>query len=260
MDQITAAADVLLDARLTQQQVPGLPKPFSVSEAYQIQTVVTQRLLAHFGGQLIGYKIGCTNEAAQQFLGLDRPFHGRLFSAFTQLSPAQIPPDDFFMIVIEPEFAFEMAVDLPPRSEPYTQPEVTAAVGDMLPAIEIVDSRYLDWTTAGAAQLIADSASHGAFVHGEQTDAWCKVDLTQHRMQLIINGAVSQTGRGEVVLGHPLNALTWLVNTLREQGIGLSRGNLVTTGVCVPQVYNAQSGDNIVADFGSLGRVSLVVA
>jgi len=58
------------------------------------------------------------------------------------------------------------------------------------------------------------------------------------------------------VLGHPLNALEWLVNSLGARGLGLKAGQYVTTGVTT-EVYMAQRGDRIMADFGAVGAVEL---
>ncbi len=262
MTKIAAAADLLFQVRQTRQRLPDFPdscRPTNLTEAYDVQDAVTERLLAHHGGRQHGYKIGCTNAAAQKFLGLDGPFHGALFSALTYHSPVQLSTQDFFRCVIEPEFAFEMQVDLPPKTGAYHETEIAAAVGSVIPAIEIVDSRYTDWTQAGAIGLVADSASHGVWVRGEKINHWQDLDLAQHEMRLLVNGAVNQIGRGEVVLGHPLKALTWLANALNERGKNLKAGQVITTGVCVNQVYDAQAGETIVADFGVLGQVEVVL-
>jgi len=58
------------------------------------------------------------------------------------------------------------------------------------------------------------------------------------------------------VLGHPLNALEWLVHRLHAQGIGLKAGEYVTTGVTT-DIYDAQVGDHLIADFGPVGAVEL---
>ncbi|MBI1893372.1 MAG: hypothetical protein HYS14_04600 [Candidatus Rokubacteria bacterium] len=65
------------------------------------------------------------------------------------------------------------------------------------------------------------------------------------------------TGRGEAVLGHPLNALAWLANELPKWGRSLKAGEFVTTGTCT-DIYVAKAGDNIQADFGTLGSVEVV--
>ena len=260
MTQVNEAADLLLNARLTGQPIPGLPAdcyPVDLLQAYAIQNSLVEKLLQQLGGQIIGYKIACTNEAAQKVLNLDSPFFGRLFSATTFTSPTRLETDTFHMRVIEPEFAFEMAQDLPPRPTPFTRDEVTAAIGAIIPSIEIVDSRYQQWTTVGPACLIADQAAHGAWVRGQKEADWQHLDLATHKVELWVNGKLSQTGNGSVVLGHPLNALTWLANALREQNRGLQAGDWVTTGVCIDELYNAQSGDVVKADFGMLGEVEV---
>jgi 2-oxo-3-hexenedioate decarboxylase len=56
-----------------------------------------------------------------------------------------------------------------------------------------------------------------------------------------------------------LNSLVWLANTLCDQGKALKPGDLVSTGVCT-DVYLAEPGDHIVADFGALGKVEISFA
>ncbi|MBF0290015.1 MAG: fumarylacetoacetate hydrolase family protein [SAR324 cluster bacterium] len=110
---------------------------------------------------------------------------------------------------------------------------------------------------SGAPSLIADNAANGAWVQGPASSAdWRKLDLSAHSVTLIVNGETKLIGSGAEVLGHPLNPLVWLANALREKGMGLKAGNLITTGVCT-DVYFAEPGDHIVADFGVLGQAEL---
>jgi 2-keto-4-pentenoate hydratase len=67
------------------------------------------------------------------------------------------------------------------------------------------------------------------------------------------------TGHGRNVLGDPCVALTWLANELRELGLTLKSGEVVTTGTC-HQPLPLQSGDERVADFGDIGQVSVKIA
>ncbi len=150
-----------------------------------------------------------------------------------------------------------MAKDLPPKSAGYSRAEVVAAIGAIIPSIEIVDSRYQEWTAVGAVSLIADQAVHGAWVRGEPVADWQSLDLATHQVQLWVNGELSQTGNGAAVLGHPLNVLTWLANALNTQGRALNAGDMITTGVCVDKVYYADPDDEIRVNFGSLGMVEV---
>ena len=63
-------------------------------------------------------------------------------------------------------------------------------------------------------------------------------------------------GHGKNVLGDPRIALAWLANELRELGVTLKAGEVVTTGTCHPPLP-IQSGDRFEADFGALGKVSV---
>lgn len=254
------SASVLTIARFEKSRIPALPEPpAGVPEAYQQQAAVVDSWLARLGGTLAGYKIACTNAIAQQYLGTDGPFYGRLFSATVYDSPAVLDPSPFFMRVIEPEFGFTMAADLPPRATPYSRDEVSAAVGALVPAIEIVDSRYEDWTKAGVKALIVDNACHGAWVKGRAVSDWRGIDLATAPVRLLLNGAEMASGTGAAVLGHPLNALTWLANRLNEHGRGLRAGDSISTGVCTDICF-AQPGDSIVVAYEGLGEVRVSFA
>lgn len=259
VDKAGRAADLLAEARLTRRRRTCLPeecRPLTPQEGYAVQDMLVQRLLSNYGGRPVGYKIACTNKSAQELLTLNEPFYGRLLSSFVHMSPARMDPNDFFMRVVEPEFAFEMADDLPGSRVPYDSETVAAAVGAILPAIEIADSRYTEWTVVDGPSLIADNGCNGAWVRGEAYPGWRAYDLATHEVVLLINGKRVGTGRGNVIMGHPLNALTWLANMLCRLGSGLRAGDLISTGTCT-EMYLGQAGDEIRADFGSLGTVEL---
>jgi 2-keto-4-pentenoate hydratase len=254
-----SGADLLAQARINHRRLPELPDPIrpkNPGEAYVVQDDLIDRLLAHYGGSVIGYKIACTNVTAQRQLNVDAPFAGRLLSAFFFESPARVEADPFFMRVVEAEFAFEMARDLPPTAAPRSRQEIAAAVKGVLPGIEIVDSRFDDWTTIGAPSLIADNACNAAWVKGRLFNDWQAIDLAAQAVRVTVNGKFLREGSGSNVLGHPLHALEWLVHSLSDRGLGLKAGQYVTTGVTT-EVYMAERGDRITADFGPVGSVDL---
>jgi 2-keto-4-pentenoate hydratase len=257
--QVTTAAELLAQARINHQRLADLPdtaRPRTAADAYDVQDGLVERLLEHYGGSVIGYKIACTNVTAQRQLHVDGPFSGRLLSGFFHESPARVNTGQFFMRVVEAEFAFEMAHDLPPSAGPRSREEIAAAVKGVIPGIEIVDSRFDDWLTIGAPSLIADNACNAAWVKGHLLTDWREIDLGAQTVRVTVNGSLLREGKGSNVLGHPLNALEWLVNSLGARGLGLKAGQYVTTGVTT-EVYMAQRGDRIMADFGAVGAVEL---
>lgn len=254
-DQIAAASQILvkhwrdgtkldaLDARL---------RPQSRAEGYAVQAALETQSAA----TLFGWKIAATSEAGQKHINVAGPMAGRIMSDSVIADGGTAPMKGNDMRVGEPEFAFRMGRDLPPRAAPYGVDDVLAAVDTLHPAIEIPDSRFADFVSAGEAQLIADDACAHLFVLGSPATAnWRAMDLIEHRPEITLRGQ-RHIGHGKNVLGDPRVALVWLANELRGLGITLRAGQVVTTGTCHPPLP-IQAGDHFAADFGVLGQVSV---
>jgi 2-keto-4-pentenoate hydratase len=227
-------------------------RPRDRAEGYAIQAAIEPSS----AGALFGWKIAATSEAGQKHINVDGPMAGRILSETVIADGGTASMAGNEMRVGEPEFAFRMAKDLPPRSAPYTVQEVLDAVDTLHPAIEIPDSRFSDFVSAGAAQIIADNACAHLFVLGPATSAnWRAIDLVEHQAMVALRGK-QYIGQGKNVLGDPRVALAWLANELRELGVTLKAGQIVTTGTCHPPLP-IQSGDLFAADFGVLGKVSV---
>ena len=256
-EQARQAASALLWEHWQQgRRMPELPaslRPTTRDDGYAVQALLEAR--SRF--PLFGWKIAATSEAGQSHIGVDGPLAGRLLQEQVRESDARLPVGANHMRVAEPEFAFRMGRDLLPRPTPYNVDGVLAAVDTLHPAIEIPDSRYEDFSKAGAAQLIADDACAHYFVLGPATrTAWRRVDLVEHPVLGTIAGTRERQGKGANVLGDPRLALAWLVNELSGLGIALRSGQVVTTGTCmVPMPF--APGDHMIADFGTLGRVEV---
>src|SRR4051812_3150753 len=127
MDRASLAADVLFDMRLGKRTAAGLPPdavPPSLADAYRAQDQLVRKMLADFGGTAMGYRAAATNVAAQRQMDVAGPFFGTLLSATTHLSPAALPAAQFTLRIVEAEFGFEMAADVPASPIPYTAESV----------------------------------------------------------------------------------------------------------------------------------------
>ncbi|APG07290.1 2-keto-4-pentenoate hydratase [Bradyrhizobium elkanii] len=254
-DQIAAASQVLVkhwrDGTKFDALEPRL-RPLSRADGYAIQAVLENQPL----GKLFGWKIAATSEAGQKHINVAGPLAGRIMSDTVIADGGTASMKGNEMRVGEPEFAFVMGRDLPPRATPYSVDDVLAAVDTLHPAIEIPDSRFGDFVSAGEAQLIADNACAHLFVLGAATTAnWRAMDLVEERPQITLRGQ-RYLGHGKNVLGDPRVALAWLANELRGLGITLRAGEVVTTGTCHPPLP-IQAGDHFAVDFGVLGQVSV---
>ena len=230
-------------------------QPCDRAEGYAIQAKIEQ----HSAKDLFGWKIAATSEAGQKHINVDGPMAGRILFETVIPDGGTAPMAGNDMRVGEPEFAFRMGRDLPPRQAAYLVQEVLDAVDTLHPAIEIPDSRFADFVGAGAAQIIADNACAHLFVLGAPAKSdWRALDLVEERPTITLSGR-QFTGYGRNVLGDPRVALAWLANELRGLGLPLKAGQVVTTGTCHPPLP-IQSGDLFAADFGALGKVSVAFA
>lgn len=218
-DQIAAASQVLVrhwrDGSKLDALEPPL-RPQSRADGYAVQTAL--------GDRVFGWKIAATSEAGQKHINVAGPLAGRIMRDTVIADGGTASMKGNAMRVGEPEFCFRMGRDLAPRPSPYSVDEVLAAVDSLHPAIEIPDSRFTDFASAGEAQLIADNACAHLFVLGAATSAnWRAMDLVEERPQITLRGE-RYVGHGKNVLGDPRVALAWLANELRGLGITLRAG------------------------------------
>jgi 2-keto-4-pentenoate hydratase len=256
MDKSHDACELLYSHWAAGTQLESLPsnlRPASRAEGYAVQAHL-QSLTA---APLYGWKIAATSINGQHHIGVDGPLAGRILAERVIVDGGDFVLGTSLMRVAELEFAFRMAIDLVPRATPYTQDEVLSAVATLHPAIELPDSRFAHFETAGVAQLVADNACAHYFVLGPAADdSWRMLDLAAHPGKAFRNGALAEEGVGANVLGDPRIALTWLVNELSTHGMTLRGGQVVTTGTCLKPVVIAK-GQTIEGDLGPLGRVSV---
>jgi 2-keto-4-pentenoate hydratase len=250
--RIEAAAALLLAAQRAVRPRPALPKdcaPANLADAYAIQDRFVARL-----GRPAGYKIGYSNAAVQQSLGIPEPVFGRLIQGRILPSPARLPASGFATRVVETEFGVRMARALPARREPYSLAEVTESVGAVMPSFEIVDSRFEEWRKLRPVEVVADNVLHSHWVRGRERADFAGLDLAAQEVVTRIDGREASRGTGANVLGGPLLALHWLANALAQMGRGLAAGDFVTTGCCM-DILEVAPGAVAEADFGALGSV-----
>lgn len=250
-------ARTLHELRQARELVGGLPaalEPPDFAAAYAAQDA----LVALSEDTRVGYKIGATNEDAQQLLRVSEPFFGQLLTSCVHASGATLSVGSA-RVGIEPEFAYTVAQDVLPAAVPYTGESIAPFAAFVIPSIEVVWTPFQDWAAVGAPSLIAANAAQEAWIHGEPAPAGASEEIEPIHVRAYADGQLQAEGGAAAVLGHPLNALAWLANTLLEQGKQLRGGDYVTTGVCT-QLFFAEAGQSVTADFGRLGVVSLDLA
>jgi 2-keto-4-pentenoate hydratase len=221
-----------------------------VAAAYAAQELNTRRSLAA-GRRLVGRKIGLTSLAVQQQLGVDQPDYGMLFADMAMPDGLPIPMAGLLQPKAETEVAFVLGRDL--DSEQPTVADLFRAIDHVVAAIEIVDSRVANWDIK-LLDTIADNASSGLYVLGNQPKRLGDVDLAVCAMVTEKNGDSVSTGSGAACLGHPLNATLWLARVMAQVGRPLKAGDTVLSGALGPMTP-VKAGDVVEARIAGLGTV-----
>ena len=226
----------------------------SIEQAYRISTRLLDRRLQD-GERLVGKKIGVTSKAVQDMLGVFQPDFGFLTDRMHYPDGAQVSLSQAGLIQprAEGEIAFVLRHDL--NGPGITQHDVLEATDHVVPCFEIVDSRIADWKIR-IEDTVADNASCGVFVLGEQRTDPREIDLAAVRLDMQRNGEAAGSGLGSAVQGHPAAAVAWLANTLGRFGIPFKKGEVILSGALAPLVP-AVAGDRFTMTISGLGTASV---
>ncbi len=235
-----AATLFLATRRGYSPRLDGLPEPLrpeTEDDAYAIQRAVIEGL-----GGIAGWKVGSPNPAATHFTCAPLP-------AGTVLDgPITIEGSDRG---VEAEIAVKLGRDLPPRETPYTIDDIRAAIASAHPAIEVLESRFVDLAAAGALSGLADSLSNHSLVLGPAIADWETVDLTSETVRLLVDGVEIKQGSANPG-GEMLRLVVWLANEGTHWAGGLQAGQVVTTGSWTGKDYT-KPGSEVVAHFARCG-------
>ena len=173
-------------------------------------------------------------------------------------SPAKVGVAAFRMIGIEAELAFRFGADLPPRTVPYGDNDVLAAVDEICVAIELCDTRLTDWADAPPLWRLADLQSGAMLILGDARHDWRAIDFAQQEAQLLINGEVRVRDRGSHPTVDPSRLLPAIAAHCARHGDGLRAGDVVTTGSWTGMTQ-AAAGDAIRVTFPGIGGAELLL-
>ncbi|PCI56530.1 MAG: 2-oxopent-4-enoate hydratase [Gammaproteobacteria bacterium] len=255
---IQSYSDELFNALCNQKMIEPLTSrspEITIEDAYAISNGLLQKRITVNNEKVIGKKIGATSAVVQNMLGVNQPDFGYLTDAMVidesevlSLSTKMIQPK------AEGEIAFVLKHDL--IGPGVTASDVIRATDFIAPCFEIVDSRIKDWNIK-IQDTVADNASCGYFVLGQDVVSPRSLDLSTCGMVVELNGQIISTGAGAAALGSsPISCVVWLANTLGKFGVPLKAGEVILSGSLVP-LQNVKPGDHMSVNIGGIGRTSI---
>lgn len=248
---LSKIANELFEANKTGIPIEPISKRYSnlnIDDAYSIQLLNIDRIVSN-GEQITGKKIGLTSLAMQQSLGVNQPDFGFLYKSMEILNN-KVPAKSVMQPRVEGELAFMLKQTI---YGDVTIQQVLDATEFVVPAIEIVGTRIKDWKLT-IIDTIADNASCGMYLLGNERIHPAKTDLKKIPMTLSQNGEVINSGYGSAVLGDPANAVAWLAKQMWNYGVKLNKGDIVLSGAFTAAI-SASSGDSFTCDYGDFGTV-----
>jgi 2-oxo-3-hexenedioate decarboxylase len=248
--------DLVLEAQLAPHEIEKITNyyPLTIVEGYQVQDRLIERLVER-GAKIVGKKTGLTSRAKQQAMGVHEACYGYLLDSMLCYEGQPVSLAGLIHPRAEPELAFILNQTL--RGPGITGAQVLAATREIRLALEIIDSRYQNFSFT-LADVVADNCSAGKLLLSKKGFSPFEYDLRLMGLILEHNGELAYTGAGAAVLGHPANAVAWLANKLSETGKGLEAGEIILAGAFTPAVA-LKSGDNVKATFAGAGELLLEV-
>lgn len=218
---LTRAAHILLARRakgLTGALLPATCRPVTIADAFAIQTAVS----AQIGQRIDGWKCGMPDAARRVAAPIyaDDVHRGDACPVWVRDGHARI----------EPELAFVLRHDLPPRAAPYTEAEVDAAIGATHLALELIGSRYDDPDSAAFTDHLADGLLNQGLFIGPAVDGALAQAATHFTLQIHSTTDADITFEGRHPNASPRAPLYWLAEFLRSTGQGLQAGQAIITG------------------------------
>ena len=123
------------------------------------------------------------------------------------------------------------------------------------PAIEVLESRFMNVEAAGALSALADSLSNHSLVLGPAIAGWEHIDLLNETVRLIVDGKEIKHGTANPG-GEMLRLVVWLANEGTRWAGGLRAGQVITTGSWTGKDYT-RPGAEVVARFTHCGEATL---
>ncbi|MGW3950198.1 2-keto-4-pentenoate hydratase [Streptomyces sp. NPDC004752] len=246
--EIHALARRLDDAQRKRTETPSLvdTATLDVATAYSVQEELLARRTGR-GERVVGVKLGFTSEAKMAQMGVSEVIAGQLTDAMRVADGGEADLRRFIHPKVEPEVAYRLVRDIDP-DEP--APDVASIVDAVAPAIEIIDSRYLNFRFT-YTDVIADNTSAAGFAIG----TWRPVEDVSDREVRLRVGDREVFGSTAAILGDPARALHALLELAGRRRIPLRAGQIVLAGAATEAVPLGPG--RVEAAVAGLGTVSL---
>ena len=252
---IAHLTDRIESAQRSATAIPKLTEDFpgmTLGDGYAVQLSLLRRWVAQ-GQRQVGWKAGLTSKAQMDQMGVRVQSVGFLLADMFRPEGSSIATSDLVHPRVECEVAFVTKADL--AGPGCTREEVLAATDFVVPAVEIIDSRFTGFKF-DLQSVVADNSSSARYVTGGRARLPADIDLSTLGVLIEKNGEIVTMGASTAVAGHPADAVALVVKVLHEIGQTLPAGSFVMSGG-ITEAIAVRAGDFVCARFQELGSVGM---
>ncbi|MBA4493560.1 2-keto-4-pentenoate hydratase [Paenactinomyces guangxiensis] len=253
-----ATAEFLHRAEIEKREVTRITADYpdmTVEDAYRVQEELVSMKRQH-GHRIVGPKMGLTSQVKMKQMNVEEPIYGYIFDYMVVPDGGTITMHELIHPKVEAEIAFILRTEI--EGPGISGAQVLAATEYVVPALEIIDSRYENFRFT-LPDVIADNASSSRVVFGSRLTRADHLELDLVGVTLSVNGDIKDFGAGAAVLGHPANSVAMLANMLARKGKKLNEGDIILTGG-VTGAVRLVAGDTVSARLDGLGEVGFKIA
>lgn len=239
-------ADILTEHFQKKIPVAEVDPQMTMEQAMKVQERYVANLIKDHG-VAVGYKAGLTNPNVQKVFGVTHPVRGTLLAKMMLKSDAVVPAAFGAVPMIEGDLCVRVgSTDI---NQAKTIEEALKNLDAVIPAIELPDMVFAKGVKFTGPVIAAINVGARYFIMGDPiplfaTDDW-RERLQNFSMSLKDEtGAGIADGMGSAILGHPLNVVLWIRDSLAAEGKVLKKGDILSLG-SVTKMIPPKAGSTI---------------
>jgi 2-keto-4-pentenoate hydratase len=181
-------------------------------------------------GPVVGYKAAATSPGAQQQLGLTAPVLGVLYEEMIRPDGSTVKVSEGARLIFELDLLAR--VGSAAINDATTRAEALAAIDAFVPFVELGDLMVPKGAAVTGPLVQAMNAGGRLGVAGTPipSDGLDEDALAAAAGRLTVNGAVVAEAQASALLGHPLDAVLWIVAAAKARGMTLKEGDVLSLG------------------------------
>lgn len=221
---------------IDKQTLRGLSSTMTLADAACTRDRFVAALRNHpqYGGRVAGYKAALTNPAIQKKFGATEPVRGVLL---TRMLAMESGFPVFGGYGARPVFEADLIVEVGDEAinEARTPLEALKSLSRVLPFVELGDLTVAEGEPLNAAVITAINAGARGGIVGrgmpvQPTQAFADALRDMRVVMTDDVGNELANASGSAIMGHPLNAVLWLIDDVKKSGGRLRVGDKLSLG------------------------------